>query len=95
MPFIDLSRLLGLQDSAKSKLESRIYVKIKTSNELFFLLSIDEVFTQVRGTTRAGPVGTPFFIEGFILLKGSLVPVINVNKLLEIVHGNRLIAKAA
>lgn len=95
MPLIDLSRLLGLQDSAKSKLESRIYVKIKASNEHSFLLSIDEVFTQVRGTTRTGPVGTPFFIEGFILLSGSLVPVINVNKLLEIVHDNHLIAKAA
>jgi len=95
MPFIDLSRLLGFPDSVKSKLDNRIYVTIKTSTDLFFLLSIDEVFTQVRGTTRSGPAGTPFFIEGFILLSGSLIPLLDVDKLLEIAHGNHVFSKAA
>lgn len=94
MSLIDLAVLLKFQHSAKPRPEIKAYVKVKTTLGTVFLIAVEEIYNQVRGTTRSGQSGTPF-IEDYILLQGRLVPVINVDILKEVVDGKFSVSKLA
>lgn len=90
-PLVDLSELLfGVVTPASRS----IFVRVACGDNEYLVVKVGKVDLMVRDSMKNGP-STLYFIQGYFVLNGSVISVIDINKLKEVIDGKHEIAIAS
>lgn len=90
-PLVDLSELLF---GVVHPVDRSIFVRVVSGDNEYMVIKVGKVDLMVRDSMKNGP-NTLYFIQGYFILNGAVVSVIDISKLKEVIDGKREIVLAA